>query len=58
MRCSSELLPFSGMMLCNRSPVTVEVLVAVSGLSVGSPPYILVYPGIAPVGRGQTMAGI
>ena len=43
---SSELLVFS---------VIVAVLVARSGLPVGSPPYILaIYPGIAPVGKGGT----
>ena len=43
---SSELLAFSDMILCNRSLVTVAVLVAGSGLPVGSPPYILAHPGI------------
>ena len=42
----SELLAFSNMILCNRSLITVAVLVAGSGLPVGSPPYILAHPGI------------
>jgi len=46
------------MMLCNRSLVVVAVLVAESGLPMGSPPYILAYPGIAPVGKGGTTGGI
>ena len=46
---SSELLAFS---------IIVAVLVARSGLPVGSPPYILAYPGIAPVGKGGTTWGI
>ena len=49
---SSELLAFSDMILRNRSLVTVAVLVAGSGLPVGSPPYILAYPGITPVRKG------
>ena len=46
---SSELLAFS---------VIVAVLVARSGLPVGSPPYILAYPGIAPVGESGTTWGL
>ena len=42
----SEVLAFSNMILCNRSLITVAVLVAGSGLPVGSPPYILAHPGI------------
>ena len=42
----SELLAFSNMRLCNRSLITVAVLVAGSGLPVGSPLYILAHPGI------------
>ena len=49
---SSELLAFSGMMLCHVSLVTIVVLVAGNGLPVNCPPYILTYPGITPVGRG------
>ena len=49
---SSELLAFSDVILCSRSLVTVAVLVAGSGLPVGSPPYILPYPGITPVRKG------
>ena len=52
MGCSSELLAFSDMMLCNMSLVIVAVLVAVSGLPVGCPSYILAYPCMTPVGRG------
>ena len=51
MEGSSELLAFSDMLLCNSSFVTVAVLVAGIGLPVGSPPYILAYPGITPVRR-------
>ena len=43
---SSELLAFSYMILCNRSLITMAVVVAGSGLPVGSPPYILAHPGI------------
>ena len=42
---SSELLAFSDMILCNRSLITVAVLVAGSGLPVGSPLYILAHSG-------------
>ena len=42
---SSELLAFSDMILCNRSLVTVAVLVDGSGLPVGSPP--LIHSGIS-----------
>lgn len=55
---SSELLAFSDMILCNRSLVTVAVLVAGSGVPVGSPPYILAYPGITPVRNGGATGGI
>ena len=58
MGCSSELLAFSDMILYNRSLVTVAVLVAGSGLPVGSLPYILAYPGITPVPKGGATGGI
>ena len=40
-----ELLAFSYMILCNRSLITMAVVVAGSGLPVGSPPYILAHSG-------------
>ena len=55
---SSELLAFSDMILCNRSLVTVAVLVAGSGLPVGSPPYILAYAGMTPVRKGGETGSI